>query len=83
MRSLTVRERTALEHLSIGLTAQAIARRMNISPRTVNKHLQSSYRKLGVHDRLTATLAAQRLGLLAEAEPAHLAGVAGSGKGAY
>jgi DNA-binding NarL/FixJ family response regulator len=64
MKSLTIREGTVLDHLSTGLTARAIAHRMNISPRTVNKHLQSAYRKLGVCDRLTATLTAHRLGLI-------------------
>lgn len=69
VRSLTLRERTVLEHLSTGLTANAIARRMDISPGTVNKHLGSTYRKLGVCDRLAATLTAQRLGLISEVPP--------------
>lgn len=64
MKSLTIRECAVLDHLSTGLTARAIAHRMNISPQTVNKHLQSAYRKLGVCDRLTAILAAHRLGLI-------------------
>ncbi len=61
---LTPREHTVLTHLSRGLTARAIARRLEISPRTVNKHLESTYRKLGARDRLTATLTAQNLGLI-------------------
>jgi len=74
MTSLTPRERAVLDHLSAGLTARAIARRLNISPRTVNKHLESTYRKLGACDRLTATLTAQRLGLLSRVLSVHKGG---------
>jgi DNA-binding NarL/FixJ family response regulator len=74
MTPLTPREHAVLDHLSAGLTAKAIARRLAISPRTVNKHLESTYRKLGARDRLTATLTAQRLGLISRVPPAHKAG---------
>ncbi|MHA6796634.1 LuxR C-terminal-related transcriptional regulator [Pseudonocardia bannensis] len=51
--------------LAQGLTALAIGRRLAIAERTVHKHLQRTYAKLGVTDRLSAVLRAQRLGLLA------------------
>ncbi|MFR9801698.1 response regulator transcription factor [Pseudonocardia sp. RS010] len=62
---LTPRERSVLGLLAEGLTAGAIARRLDIAERTVHKHLERCYSKLGVTDRLTAVLAAQRLGLVA------------------
>ena len=62
---LTPRERSVLGLLAEGLTAGAIARRLDIAERTVHKHLERCYSKLGVADRLTAVLAAQRLGLVA------------------
>ncbi len=64
--SLTDRERKVLVVLAEGLTADAIARRMDISPRTVHRHLQHVYRKLGTTDRLSTVLRAQSLGLLTE-----------------
>ncbi len=51
--------------LGSGLTAQAIARRLDTSPRTVHKHLEHLYRKLGVRDRLMAVQRARDAGLLA------------------
>ena len=51
--------------LSQGLTAEGLARRLNISPRTVGKHLEHIYRKLDVSDRLMAVQSARELGLLA------------------
>ena len=61
---LTQRERQILVLLGEGLTAQAIARRLSLSPRTVAKHQERMYRKFGTSDRLTTVLQAQRLGLL-------------------
>jgi DNA-binding CsgD family transcriptional regulator len=61
---LTQRERQILVLLGDGLTAQAIARRLSLSPRTVAKHQERMYRKFGTSDRLTTVLQAQRLGLL-------------------
>jgi DNA-binding CsgD family transcriptional regulator len=48
---LTVREREIVEHLVSGLTDREISRSMAISPRTVHKHLESIYRKLGIGNR--------------------------------
>ncbi|MGH3359720.1 MAG: response regulator transcription factor [Nocardioidaceae bacterium] len=63
---LTERERDVLRHLSGGMTAQQIARRLGISSSTVRKHLEHAYAKLGVHDRLTATIRMRELNLLPE-----------------
>jgi DNA-binding CsgD family transcriptional regulator len=62
--SLTPRELDVLELLGRGLTAIAIAHRLRISCRTVHKHLERVYGKLGVNDRLAAVLEARRLGLV-------------------
>lgn len=62
---LTGRELAILTLLDRGLTAAAIAHRLDISPRTVHTHLGNIYRKLGVADRLLATRVAREAGLLA------------------
>jgi len=61
---LTEREFAVLTLLGAGLTADAIARRLHTSPRTVHKHLEHLYRKLGVRDRLMAVQRARDAGLL-------------------
>ena len=63
---LTGRELAALRLLADGLTAYAIGRRLGISPRTVHRHLQNVYRKLGVSDRIRAVVVARESGLMAE-----------------
>ncbi|MFD0887959.1 response regulator transcription factor [Streptosporangium algeriense] len=60
---LTPREHDVLRLLCAGLSAVAIARRLGLSPRTVTKHQERLYRKLGVCDRVNAVLLAQRLGI--------------------
>ena len=60
---LTPREQDILGLLCEGLTAVAMARRLGLSPRTVTKHQQRLYRKLGTSDRLATVLRAQRLGM--------------------
>jgi DNA-binding CsgD family transcriptional regulator len=67
--SLTPRERVILTMLAEGSTAQRIAWRLEISPRTVHKHQEHLYRKLGAFDRLSAVLAAQQKGLLPRQHP--------------
>ncbi|WP_231851837.1 response regulator transcription factor [Modestobacter italicus] len=62
---LTERELAVLTLLGEGLTADAMARRLRTSPRTVHKHLEHLYRKLGVRDRLVAVQRAREAGLLA------------------
>jgi len=61
---LTARELEVLQLVAVGLTSQAAGRRLRISPRTVDKHRESIYRKLGRHDRLSAVQRAQELGIL-------------------
>ncbi|KUN06130.1 transcriptional regulator [Streptomyces yokosukanensis] len=62
--ALTPRETSVLLLLTDTLTADAIGRRLGISARTVHKHVENIYRKLGTRDRLGAVLRAQRLGLV-------------------
>ncbi|WP_336213863.1 helix-turn-helix transcriptional regulator [Nonomuraea sp. LPB2021202275-12-8] len=61
---VTPRETAVVSLLAKGLTAVAIGRRLGISPRTVHKHQENLYRKLGAADRVTAILRAQAAGLL-------------------
>lgn len=62
--TLTPRQQEILELLGDGLTVQAIARRLSLSPRTVGKHLELLYRRLGTSDRLMTVIHAQRHGLI-------------------
>lgn len=55
--TLTVRERAVADLAASGLTNVAIGRRLAISPRTVDKHLQRVYVKLGVPNRAAAVSA--------------------------
>ncbi|GAB3301822.1 hypothetical protein GCM10027451_05430 [Geodermatophilus aquaeductus] len=64
---LTAREVQVLRHVGTGATADAVARLLRISERTVRKHLENAYRKLDRHDRLLAVDRARELGIL----PAH------------
>lgn len=61
---LTSRELAVLSLMADGLIAVAVARRLNISLRTVNKHIEHIYEKLGTHDRTSTILRAEALGLL-------------------
>lgn len=61
---LTAREAEVLTLLSDGSTAWAIARRLQLSPATVRKHLEHVYRKLEVQDRLSAVNRGRELGLV-------------------
>jgi DNA-binding CsgD family transcriptional regulator len=63
---LTARERQVLTVLARGDTAGKIAYELGVSVRTVNKHLENIYGKLGSSDRLSAVLRARDLGLLRE-----------------
>ncbi len=64
-QALTTREQVVLKLLGEGNTANSIAAKLRISPRTVHKHQENLYRKLGAVDRLSAVLRAQQCGLLA------------------
>jgi DNA-binding CsgD family transcriptional regulator len=63
---LTGRETTVLGLVSAGHSTRAIARRLDCSPRTVEKHLERIYRKLGVRDRLNAVRVARSWAVLAD-----------------
>lgn len=51
---LTTREHRVLELVAEGHTNQAIAHRLDVSPRTIAKHLEHTYRKLNVTSRAAA-----------------------------
>ena len=55
---LTVREQEVLRWLAAGKTDRDIADILTISPRTVHKHLQRIYEKLGVETRTAAVVRA-------------------------
>ncbi len=54
--TLTRRETEVIQELSQGLYYKEIAGKIFISPETVKKHVRSIYRKLGVRNRVEATL---------------------------
>ena len=62
--SLTTRQQQVLEYLSQGKTVSQIASRLGISPRTVETHVATLYRRLGVNTRVQAVSQAARLGLV-------------------
>ncbi len=62
--SVTGRELAVLQLLAEGQPTRVIARRLGCSPRTVQKHLEHVFRKLGVRDRVNAIRTAQHLGLV-------------------
>ena len=80
---LTEGEHEVLLDISVGLTDQAIARRLSLSRRGVQNRLASIYRKLGVHrsaqqneplpcaPRCRAVFLALRIGLIQTDEMAH------------
>ncbi|HEY4003861.1 MAG TPA: response regulator transcription factor [Pseudonocardia sp.] len=49
---ITVRETEVLKLVATGLTAKAIAKQLHLSPRTVENHIQSTLRKLHLHNRV-------------------------------
>ena len=60
---LTERERQVLSLVSEGLPNKQIARRLEISEKTVKAHLTSAFRAIGVDDRMQAAMWARRHGL--------------------
>ncbi|MFC6285243.1 response regulator [Nocardioides sp. GCM10027113] len=60
---LTARESEVLTLVREGLANKQIARRLDISERTVKAHLTSAFARIGVADRTQAALWAQRHGL--------------------
>jgi len=63
LAGLSQREREVLELLVEGLPNKLIARRLEISEKTVKAHLTRVFRELGVTDRTQAALWAERNGL--------------------
>lgn len=57
---LTAREREVLILVETGLNNRQIARRLNITERTVKSHLHNIFQRLGVNHRTEAALWAQR-----------------------
>ena len=62
--SLTVRERTVLEHLARGLGNKQIAAQLGITERTVKFHVSSVFTKLGAANRTEAVTRAAQAGLI-------------------
>jgi DNA-binding NarL/FixJ family response regulator len=60
---LTGREREILSLLANGMTNGPIARRLNLSPRTVANHISNILTKIGVADRAQAVIAAHKAGM--------------------
>lgn len=60
----TVREMEVLSLVADGMTAHEAAGRLGVSGRTVQKHLENLYRKLGVSNRAELVQQAFRRGLL-------------------
>ena len=61
---LTQRELQVLSLVASGMTAVAIGHSLQISPGTVRKHIENSYSKLNIHDRLQAASYCRQAGLL-------------------
>ena len=61
---LSKRETEILIQLSKGLTYNAIAENLIISPSTVRKHIENIYKKLQVHNKMEAVLKAQKRNLI-------------------
>jgi DNA-binding NarL/FixJ family response regulator len=57
---LTPRERDVLHLVRLGLANKQIASRLGISETTVKSHLGSAFQRIGVNDRTSAALWAQR-----------------------
>jgi DNA-binding NarL/FixJ family response regulator len=68
---LSKRERQVLALVAEGLPNKLIARRLEISEKTVKAHLTSVFQRIGVTDRTQAALWAQRQGIGADADAGH------------
>ncbi|MGH2682987.1 MAG: HD domain-containing phosphohydrolase [Actinomycetota bacterium] len=61
---LTEREAEVVGLLARGLQTKQVARRLGISIKTADRHIQNAYRKIGVSTRAAATLFAMEHGLV-------------------
>jgi DNA-binding NarL/FixJ family response regulator len=64
LSALSQRELEVLGLLARGLSTEAIAERLGISPLTVRSHIRDMLRKMGLHSRTEAVSIALRNGLL-------------------
>ena len=64
---LTDRELEIARYVALGLTARRIGTKLGISDRTVNTHIGSLYRRLGVNNRVDAVRELTRRGVVSEA----------------
>ena len=62
LAELTERERELLDCMARGLTNVEIARRLQISEKTVRNHISSIFSKLGVEHRAQAIVSARKAG---------------------
>ena len=69
LAGISPREREVLALLLDGMPNKLIARRLEISEKTVKSHLTSIFRQIGVTDRVQAVLWAERQGLRSELRP--------------
>ena len=63
-QDLTQREQEVVQAVAKGLSNKEIAETLELSPRTVEAHLNHAYKKLGVGSRTEAAIQAVRLGLV-------------------
>jgi DNA-binding NarL/FixJ family response regulator len=61
---LTEREAEVVGLLARGMQTKQIARSLDISVKTADRHIQNAYRKMGVASRAAATLFATDHGLI-------------------
>jgi LuxR family maltose regulon positive regulatory protein len=64
VESLSQRELEVLRLIALGMTNEAIARQIIVSPGTVKAHTANIYRKLDVANRTEAVARARQLGLI-------------------
>jgi HD-GYP domain-containing protein (c-di-GMP phosphodiesterase class II) len=68
LAGMTQREIEVLRLVAAGLTAKEAARRLDVSPKTIDHHIQRIYGKIGVTTRAAAALYAVEQGLLRAGE---------------
>ena len=62
MDKLTTRERQVLSLVAEGSTNREIAEELSLSPKTVNRHVENIFGKLGVFSRAAAVAKALKAG---------------------